>query len=126
MICQQDHWTDAQQERLDLQRARILEVSRHLMTLYQGDGFPMHMNLALHHGMQQYQTAPDIVSRLKQQNQRLTDEVSQKNDRVTLLEREKAALIRDIYYLQQHHRARNNAVNGNSIAPATTIGDNLF
>lgn len=120
LLLHQENWTDAQQERLDLQRARILEVNRHLMTLYEGDGFPMHMNLALHTGMQQYQTAPDIVARLKQQNQRLSDDAAQKNERVTILEREKAALIRDIIQLQQ--RTRNNAVN----SVAGNIADNLF
>ncbi|EAT40309.1 AAEL007952-PA, partial [Aedes aegypti] len=43
-------WTDTHQERLDLQRARVLEVNRHLMTLaesWERGGFPMHMNLAL-------------------------------------------------------------------------------
>lgn len=90
------------------------------MTLYEGDGFPMHMNLALHSRLQHYQTVPDIVSRLKQQNQRLSEEMVQKNERVTILEREKAALIRDIIQLQQ--RTRNNAVSGVSC----NIGDNIF
>lgn len=90
------------------------------MTLYEGDGFPMHMNLALHSGLQHYQTAPDIVARLKQQNQRLSEEMVKKNERVAALEREKAALIRDTIQLQQ--RVRNNAVSGVS----GTIGDNLF
>ncbi|EAA15006.4 AGAP009198-PA, partial [Anopheles gambiae str. PEST] len=43
-------WTETQQERLDLQRARVLEVNRHLMMLaesWERGGFPMHMNLAL-------------------------------------------------------------------------------
>uniref|UniRef100_A0A336MYE5 CSON009916 protein n=1 Tax=Culicoides sonorensis TaxID=179676 RepID=A0A336MYE5_CULSO len=55
-----EHWTEAQQERVDLQRARIFEVNRHLMTLYESDGFPMHMNLALHHhrNFQQYGQGP--------------------------------------------------------------------
>lgn len=74
------------------------------MTLYEGDGFPMHMNLALHSGLQHYQTA-----RLKQQNHRLlSEEMVQKNERVSILEREKAANL-----------CQRGVVSG-------TIGDNLF
>lgn len=47
--------SDAQDERLDLQRARVTEFNRHLTALTSGNyedrngGFPLHMNLAVRH-----------------------------------------------------------------------------
>nr|XP_029709245.1 suppressor APC domain-containing protein 2-like [Aedes albopictus] len=127
-------WTDTHQERLDLQRARVLEVNRHLMTLaesWERGGFPMHMNLALrpagtmayHHPTQQQQRAQqtqqsainasgapgnqqtEMVNRLKQQNVQLSEEVNQKNEKLSLLEREKSSLIRELLQLQRATRA---------------------
>lgn len=130
----QETWTDTHQERLDLQRARVLEVNRHLMTLaesWERGGFPMHMNLALrpagtmayHHPTQQQQRAQqtqqsainasgapgnqqtEMVNRLKQQNVQLSEEVNQKNEKLSLLEREKSSLIRELLQLQRATRA---------------------
>uniref|UniRef100_A0A182K3K2 Suppressor APC domain-containing protein n=1 Tax=Anopheles christyi TaxID=43041 RepID=A0A182K3K2_9DIPT len=164
-------WTETQQERLDLQRARVLEVNRHLMMLaesWERGGFPMHMNLALrplpgtfapgassghyqqrstlhqqrpaaqptatippavppppvgiasatgtyqptpsHHlqqqqQQQQSQQSPEMVNHLKQQNHQLCEEINQKNEKLSLLEREKAALIRELLQLQRTNRA---------------------
>ncbi|CAH1986676.1 unnamed protein product [Acanthoscelides obtectus] len=70
----QEHWSEAQQERIELQRARVLEVNRHLAALtesWERGGLPLHMNLAVHHfplPMQQ-----DMADRLKQQNRLLTE-----------------------------------------------------
>lgn len=66
----QEHWTEAQQERLELQRARVFEVNRHLSALtdsWERGGLPLHMNLAVNHYPQ------DITTRLKQQNHLLTE-----------------------------------------------------
>lgn len=95
---------------MDLQRARVLEVNRHLTTLaesWERGGFPMHMNLALRHqpSMQQYQYPNDVINRLKQQNHQLSEDAAQKNEKVSILEREKASLIREVLQLQ---RARAN------------------
>jgi hypothetical protein len=87
-------WSEAQQERLDLQRARVLECNRHLNALvesWERGGFPIHMNLALHHHSSgapyQYpNNNNNAVNSLKQ-------ELNQKNEKLTILEREKAALI---------------------------------
>ncbi|XP_050100244.1 uncharacterized protein LOC126580936 [Anopheles aquasalis] len=157
-------WTETQQERLDLQRARVLEVNRHLMMLaesWERGGFPMHMNLALrplpdsatygspyqqqrqqhqhqrtqsqstppavppppssasylsapsqqlshqhlHHLQLQQQPPTELVNHLKAQNHQLVEEVSQKNEKLSLLEREKAALIRELMQLQRANRA---------------------
>ena len=57
-------------KKLELQKARVLEVNRHLAALtesWERGGLPLHMNLAVHH------VAPtDIVSRVKHQNRLLT------------------------------------------------------
>ncbi|XP_052863010.1 uncharacterized protein LOC128269667 [Anopheles cruzii] len=159
-------WTETQQERLDLQRARVLEVNRHLMMLaesWERGGFPMHMNLALrplpgahgspyqlhhhpshqrrtqaqaspaavppavppppsaasyqplpsatqqqqhhHHHHHAHQPGAEVVNHLKQQNHQLVEEVNQKNEKLSLLEREKAALIRELLQLQRANRA---------------------
>lgn len=70
-----EQWTEAQQERLELQKARVFEVNRHLaalITSWERGGLPLHMNLA-------FLTTPsgqlqqDMMSRLRQQNHRLTE-----------------------------------------------------
>ncbi|XP_060519797.1 suppressor APC domain-containing protein 2 [Cylas formicarius] len=98
-------WSEAQQERLDLQRARVLEVNRHLSALtesWERGGLPLHMNLAVHHYPPSHHDPSD---RLKQQNRLLTEEVTKKNDRISNLEREKASLIQ---LLQMRTSNRNN------------------
>ncbi|XP_063910839.1 suppressor APC domain-containing protein 2 [Zophobas morio] len=85
-------WSEAQQERLELQRARVYEVNRHLAALtdsWERGGLPLHMNLAVHH----YPQTQDLTDRVKQQNRLLTEEVSKKSERISALEREKANLI---------------------------------
>lgn len=110
----QEPWTEATQERLDLQRARVHEVNRHLSVLadsWEHGGFPFHMNLAVrHHGpmLPQYQDA--LVNRLKVQNQQLADEVHHKNERIASLEIERKSIYRD---LMQQQRMKNNILTGN-------------
>lgn len=72
----QEQWTEAQQERLELQRARVLEVNRHLAALissWERGGLPLHMNLAFLSTPTSSQLQQDILSKLKQQNHRLTE-----------------------------------------------------
>ncbi|KAF5282871.1 hypothetical protein FQR65_LT14195 [Abscondita terminalis] len=67
-----EQWTEAQQERLELQRARVLEVNRHLAALtdsWERGGLPLHMNLAVNH----YPLVHDLPIRLKQQNHLLNE-----------------------------------------------------
>ncbi|XP_054274906.1 suppressor APC domain-containing protein 2 [Macrosteles quadrilineatus] len=87
-----DHWSEAHHERLELQRARVLEVNRHLAVLTESGGLPLHMNLAVAHP-----PLPTHLTRLKQQNVLLTEEVGKKSERISVLEREKAALLRELY-----------------------------
>lgn len=95
-------WSETQQERIQLQRARVLEVNRHLAALTDGGergGFPLQLNLAVHGspGAQQLQQQAAAAQRYRHQNLLLTEDVNKKNDRITALEREKAALIRELY-----------------------------
>lgn len=65
----QEQWSEAQEERLELQRARVLEVNRHLATLTdpgERGGLPLHMNLAVS------PHSSHLIARLKQQNHILT------------------------------------------------------
>lgn len=76
----QDQWTEAQQERIELQRARVLEVNRHLSALTDGGerwgGLPLHMNLAVHSvnnpGTMLHQN-PQVMATLKHRNHVLTE-----------------------------------------------------
>ncbi|CAH1394542.1 unnamed protein product [Nezara viridula] len=86
-----DQWSEAQDERVELQRARVLEVNRHLATLTD-PGLPLHMNLAVS------PHSSSLIARLRQQNHLLTQEVNKKSDRITALEREKASLIRELFH----------------------------
>lgn len=117
----QETWSEAQQERLELQKARVLEVNRHLATLtdsWERGGLPLHMNLAVHHLPPH---SSDSSENLKQQNRILTEvnddvvnwdgkvkillmllqELTKKNDRITALEREKASLMQ-VLQIQTH------------------------
>ncbi|XP_012258431.2 suppressor APC domain-containing protein 2 isoform X2 [Athalia rosae] len=98
-----EQWTEAQQERLELQRARVLEVNRHLAALissWERGGLPLHMNLAVISNPTTPQLHQDMISRLKQQNHRLTEEVNKKGQRIAILEQEKESLMREVYNRQ--------------------------
>ncbi|KAB0796997.1 hypothetical protein PPYR_11058 [Photinus pyralis] len=104
-----EQWTESQQERLELQRARVLEVNRHLSALtdsWERGGLPLHMNLAVHHYPQHH----DLTSRLKQQNHLLTEEVGKKSERITVLEREKTSLIRELLQMRGNRNNQEEAV----------------
>lgn len=108
-----------------MQRARITEVNRHLASLedsWDRGGFQMHMNLAVRNNhynscsngingnVQTITTAPlpqfmDVqVNQLKVQNRQLTEEVSQKSERITDLEMERKSLYRDLLQYQQQQQ----------------------
>ncbi|XP_071449890.1 suppressor APC domain-containing protein 2 [Hetaerina americana] len=120
-----EQWTEAQQERIELRRARVLEVNRHLALLCRwgssenGDNTPLedwsHMNLALpHHRRPPPQSENPqsnlLVERLKHQNHLLTEEVSKKSERITGLEREKTLLIRELFQLKSDLAGRRSGV----------------
>lgn len=100
-------WSETQQERLELQRARVLEVNRHLAALtesWERGGLPLHMNLAVHH----YPPSQDLTDRLKQQNRMLNEKVNKKSEKIAALEREKASLIQVLQMRSQPTRSSGN------------------
>ena len=107
-----DYSLDAYQERINFLGARIVTVNQHLAALMDSDrGFPIHMNLAMRSILDsqsidknkpQLVVNPNLVNRLKEQNKQLTDEVGKKSERITQLEREKSALIRELFQSRAH------------------------
>ena len=62
-----------------MQRARVLEVNRHLAAListWERGGLPLHMNLAFLSTPSNAQLNQDMFSRLKQQNHKLNEVLS--------------------------------------------------
>ncbi|XP_063359086.1 suppressor APC domain-containing protein 2 [Cydia amplana] len=95
-------WSEAHQERLELLRARVLELNRQLGALAAGwrhGQLSLHMNLAL-------PAAPNagVFTSATKQNRMLAEEVNRKNERIAVLEREKSALIREV--LGQRNRTK--------------------
>ncbi|KAK4315825.1 hypothetical protein Pmani_012981 [Petrolisthes manimaculis] len=134
---------EAQQEKLHFQLARIHEVNSHLQALMDASerGLASHINLAIHsassHPLPQPSSASAgeaeererMVVRLKEQNHLLTEEVSNKSERITVLEREKAALLRELFqarstttsnsaHLHHHHHS--------ALHPASAAQDSTF
>lgn len=70
LVLFQEQWSEAHQERLDFQRARVMEINRHLSALqfsWERGGFPSHMNLAVHHRPTQHslKQTNDALNQLK-------------------------------------------------------------
>lgn len=87
-----------------------MEVNRHLVSLeesWEKGGLPMHMNLAVrnHYNGNGYQPFVDVqMNQLKLQNRQLTEEVSQKSERITDLELERKSLYRELLQHQQQYQ----------------------
>merc|ERR1712071_724935 len=117
-----DYSLDVQQERLGFKMARIEEVSRQLIMLIENAdrGFPVHMNLALADrnkinkptsGNSEDPNDEEVVRslrRLKSQNHQLTEEVGRKSERITMLEKEKSSLIRELFSARSQPPGRMN------------------
>merc|ERR1712098_1043412 len=93
---------EAARERLLFQNARIHEGNQHLNSLMSSDiSFPMSINLAVGSGGQiagrEHRDSEKQISRLKDQNRLLTEEVSKKCKAISVLDQEKSALIRDLF-----------------------------
>ncbi|XP_032510689.2 suppressor APC domain-containing protein 2 [Danaus plexippus] len=100
-------WNEAHQERIELLKARVLELNRQLGALAAGwrhGPLSLHMNLALPTTMNTMTAAPNNANVLRSQNRMLAEEVNRKNERITVLEREKSALIREL--LLQRNRTK--------------------
>ncbi|XP_052093091.1 uncharacterized protein LOC127729357 [Mytilus californianus] len=98
-----DYNLEAMQERMNFEKARIAEVNHQIKTLVDSSekGFPLHMNLAMTSTNHQLQSTIKVV---KGQNKQLTKEISQKSDKITQLEQEKAQLIRDLFEARSSHK----------------------
>lgn len=108
-----------------------MDVNRHLASLeesWERGGFPLHMNLAVRnhytntningststntnvvpHASASTGVLPQFmdvqINQLKVQNRQLTEEVSQKSERITDLEMERKSLYRDLLQYQQQHQ----------------------
>lgn len=93
-----------------------MDVNRHLASLeesWEKGGFPMHMNLAVrNHYNNGGNSAGNVmapfidvqINQLKVQNRQLTEEVSQKSERITDLEMERKSLYRELLQYQQQHQ----------------------
>jgi hypothetical protein len=94
---------EAARERLLFQNARIHEVNQHLNCLMSSDmSFPLSMNLAVGaggsmHSLRDPKEMDRQITRLKEQNRMLTEEVSKKCTSITVLDQEKSALIRELF-----------------------------
>nr|SVE87474.1 EOG090X08VB [Daphnia similis] len=129
-----DYSTDAASERLGFKISRIEEVSRQLLVLIENAdrGFPAHMNLALADRKKVAKAPGDggidenneeevnrILRRLKIQNHQLTEEVGRKSERITMLEKEKGSLIRELF--QVRSQPSNRTVSNHHIADDNTL-----
>ncbi|XP_014786019.1 putative uncharacterized protein DDB_G0282499 [Octopus bimaculoides] len=94
-----DSSLEANQERMNFQKTRISEVNQQLRALIESSekGFPLHMNLAVSNIGQTIPSDEGRMKMLKEQNRQLTQEISTKCDKITLLEQEKSALIRELF-----------------------------
>lgn len=103
---------EAARERLLFQNARIHEVNQHLNCLMSSDmSFPLSMNLAVGSGgsIRDPKEMDRQITRLKEQNRMLTEEVSKKCTSITVLDQEKSALIRELF--QARARVRKAEIN---------------
>jgi len=106
---------EAARERLLFQNARIHEVNQHLNCLMSSDmSFPLSMNLAVGSGgsINSFRDPKEMdrqITRLKEQNRMLTEEVSKKCTSITVLDQEKSALIRELF--QARARVRKAEIN---------------
>ncbi|XP_071482391.1 suppressor APC domain-containing protein 2-like [Diadema antillarum] len=97
------------QDLVTYRTTRITEVNRQLRALIATPekGFPNHMNLAINrerNGPKSAAVPPLLVDKLKQQNKLLTEEVSERSERIAELEQEKAALIRQLFEARGRQR----------------------
>ncbi|XP_071821962.1 uncharacterized protein [Apostichopus japonicus] len=112
LISGKDMNRSSHQDKVVYRTTRIMEINRQMRALMNStEAFPDHMNLA----MPQRPALPDeqspLVNKLKDQNKKLTQEVSLKSDRITSLEKEKSALIRQLFEGRSRPRSREHSDN---------------
>ncbi|KAL5011518.1 hypothetical protein ScPMuIL_010069 [Solemya velum] len=87
------------QERINFQKVRISEINQQIKSLVESSGktFPSQVNLATQ--LSAY-SEENTIKMLKEQNRLLTQEVSQKSDKISQLENEKTTLVRDLFEIR--------------------------
>lgn len=103
-----DNNLEANQERMNFQQARVSEVNQQLKTLIESSekGFPLHMNLAVR-SSNNTMYPEETIKMLKDQNRLLTQEVGQKGEMISKLEKEKATLVRDLFEARSQNKPTN-------------------
>ncbi|XP_060069771.1 suppressor APC domain-containing protein 2-like [Ylistrum balloti] len=103
-----DNNLEANQERMNFQQARISEVNQQVKTLMESSekGFPLHMNLAVR-STNSTMYPEETIKMLKDQNRQLTQEVGQKGETISKLEKEKATLVRDLFEARSQNKPTN-------------------
>lgn len=98
----QDQWSESLEERLSLLSCRISEINGLMAVLIDGSSskIPTHMNLQIPSHL-----SVRTITRLKEQNRQLTQEVSDCSHRVTQLETEKAMLLRQLFHQKSSHHS---------------------
>ncbi|XP_064165614.1 suppressor APC domain-containing protein 2 [Anguilla rostrata] len=96
-----DFFTESSQTRLNAILPKLQEVNRSLNDLISCSGMPFTASGTLASVPPNPQPAPppppQAVQRLKDQNRLLTQEVTEKSERITQLEQEKSALIKQLF-----------------------------
>ncbi|KAL6463711.1 hypothetical protein MHYP_G00281020 [Metynnis hypsauchen] len=96
-----DFLTESSQSRLNVLLPKLQEVNRCLNDLisYSGMSFPSPTTQpsSISPRTQPVQAPPKAIQRLKDQNRLLTQEVTEKSERITQLEQEKSALIKQLF-----------------------------
>lgn len=94
-----DFMTESSQSRLNVLLPKLQEVNRCLNDLISCSGmsFPSPSTQPISPNVQTVPAPPQAIQRLKDQNRLLTQEVTEKSERITQLEQEKSALIKQLF-----------------------------
>ncbi|KAI4873548.1 hypothetical protein NFI96_027189, partial [Prochilodus magdalenae] len=96
-----DFLTESSQSRLNVLLPKLQEVNRCLNDLISCSGMsfpsPTTQPPSISPSAQPVQAPPQAIQRLKDQNRLLTQEVTEKSERITQLEQEKSALIKQLF-----------------------------
>ncbi|XP_072529437.1 suppressor APC domain-containing protein 2 [Salminus brasiliensis] len=96
-----DFMTESSQSRLNVLLPKLQEVNRCLNDLISCSGMsfpsPSTQPSSISPNVQTVPAPPQAIQRLKDQNRLLTQEVTEKSERITQLEQEKSALIKQLF-----------------------------
>ncbi|XP_056444859.1 suppressor APC domain-containing protein 2 isoform X2 [Gadus chalcogrammus] len=114
LVGQSDHCMEGSPSHINVLIPKLQEVNRCLNDLIactegnqfhppgvQNSTYPPSPNPSCNHPSST-QAPPQAIQRLKEQNRLLTQEVTEKSDRITKLEQEKSALIKQLFEARAH------------------------